>query len=148
MNLEQLKKRFVQWLMLKFGPTDEELIMQFVVNTATLELLKSQVIELAPIQGCCGHFLLAGNCLPVVTYRVFEKSIMEFIQVRVEVGKPNVMRFITTIDAIGTGDPARHGEEVECKDVYKEPFLKLIRHLYYYFPYRNSFERPSPALKG
>src|SRR5690349_4987970 len=105
MHLQNLRKRFVLWLMYKFGPSDEELVRALILNTCTIELLKNQHIELAPIQGCCGTFQLSGNGLPVVTYLVFEKKIMEFIKVRVEIRKPDVMQFYTTIDARGTEDP-------------------------------------------
>lgn len=116
-------------------PSDEDLVTSLIYNTASLELTKGECIELAPIKGCCGPFKLYGNALPVFEYNVFEKEMMEFIKVRVEVSKPGRIHFLTSIDSINTSDPVRHGEEVETKEKYKEPFNKLAWSLFQYFPY-------------
>lgn len=116
-------------------PDAEEIVRSLVMNTAALELAKTDHVELAPIQGTCGPILLSGNSLPVFEYRVFEKKIMEFIKVRVEVARPEQIRFLCTIDSEGTNDPIAHGQEVECKDVYQAPFKKLSLSLFNYFPY-------------
>lgn len=116
-------------------PDAEEIVRSLVMNTAALELVKGDHIELAPIQGTCGPILLSGNSLPVFEYRVFEKKLMEFIKVRVEVARPDQIRFFCTIDSEGTNDPIAHGQEVECKDVYQAPFKKLALSLFNYFPY-------------
>lgn len=116
-------------------PDKDELVRSLVMNTAALELTKGQHIELAPIRGTCGAFTLTGNSLPVFTYRVFEKQLMEFIKVVVEVARPGQIRFLCTIDSEGTQDPVNHGKEVECRDAYKTPFNRLARSLFTYFPY-------------
>lgn len=114
-------------------PYPEEIVLSLVLNTASLELRKGKFIELAPVKGCCGPFRLEGNSLPVFTYRVFEKKIMEFIQVRVEVSRPDRIEYTSTIDS-GTA-PERHGEVVETTDKYKIPFEVLSLHLFRFFPY-------------
>ncbi len=117
------------------APTKEELILALTINTASLELAKGEYIELARCRpGQCGPFKLSGNSLPVFEYVMFEKKIMEFINVRVEVSKkPYRIQYICTI-ASNTA-PELHGKEVEAKERYKEPFEYLIRHLFRYFPY-------------
>ncbi len=110
----------------------EEIVLQLTLNTASLALDKHEHRLLAPIRGTCGPFQLSGNSLPVFHYTVFEKSIMEFIRVRVEVSKPDRIQYFSTIES--TSAPELHGNEVETKEKYKEPFIKLARHLHDYFP--------------
>lgn len=128
-------RKVVDTLAIFAEPDAEEIVRSLVMNTAALELVKGDHIELAPIQGTCGPILLSGNSLPVFEYRVFEKKLMEFIKVRVEVARPDQIRFFCTIDSEGTNDPIAHGQEVECKDVYQAPFKKLALSLFNYFPY-------------
>lgn len=117
------------------APERDEIVKSLVIHTASLELLKEEFIELAPMSGTTGTIRLSGNSLPVFEYRVFEKAMMEFIKVRVEIARPQSIRFICTIDSEGTQDPARHGEEVPCLPKYEAPFHKLSIHLFNYFPY-------------
>lgn len=114
-------------------PFPDELVMKLILHTASLELKKDEYVELYPIRGCCGPFRLYGNSLPVFKYRVFEKEIMEFIEMRVEISKPDRIRFFSQIDS--TTAPDLHGKLVETKEKYKEPFNQLSQHLYRYFPY-------------
>ncbi len=114
-------------------PPIEMLVAQTIFNTASLELTKDEYIELAPIRGTCGTFKLSGTSLPVFEYKVFEKKVMEFIHVRVEMSSPDRIEFKATIDS--TTAPERHGEEVECVSAYKRPFDMLILQLFKYFPY-------------
>src|SRR4051812_41858492 len=92
-----------------------ELILALTLQTAALELAKHEFIELAPLPGVIGPFRLSGNSLPVFEYRVFDPRkkpfMMEFVKVRVEVSKPERIHYIATIDAEGSQDPKRHGEE-------------------------------------
>lgn len=131
-------KKFVLWLiewLSKWVQGDQELmVVHLVVNTAQIALGKGEWIEFAPIKGTCGNISLSGNSLPVFSYRVFEKSLMEFILVKVEVSLPDRIQYKATIDSIKTSDPKRHGEEVTIKDAYKQPFLTLAWHLFRYFP--------------
>lgn len=116
-------------------PFDDELVLALTLYTNSLELPRGVAIELAPVKGMCGPFKLSGNSLPVFEYTVFEKSIMEFILIRVEISKPDRIDFRATIQSKDTLDSKRHGEEVECKERYQEPFCFLAWHLYQYFPY-------------
>jgi hypothetical protein len=113
-------------------PSLEEIVLSLVLNTAALGLQKNQYVELAPIKGTCGNFKLSGNSLPNFVYTVFEKKIMEFIEVRVEVSRPDRIQFTSKIKST---DEKQHGKEVETIEKYKEPFYKLANHLYRYFPY-------------
>lgn len=120
----------------KLEPETEELVLSLVLNTASLELKKGEYVELAPVKGCCGPFRLMGNSLPLFEYRVFEKKIMEFIHVRVEVSRPARIHFVSSIES--NTAPERQGEIVEMMPKYKEPFEKLAQHLFRYFPYYKS----------
>ncbi len=134
MRLKNLAIKFLNYMNNEVPlPPQEETVFMLIHRTASLELSKGEYVELAGIRGCCGPFKLSGNSLPVFEYTVFEKSIMEFIKVRVEVSKPNRIEFIATIDS--TTAPERHGEKVEVKDKYKEPFEILVGHLVKYFPF-------------
>lgn len=68
---------------------------------------------------------------------------MEFVKIRVEISKPDRIHFQAIIDADKTSDPKRHGELVDLKQAYKEPFEKLLVHLFYYFPF---FRKKENAL--
>lgn len=117
------------------GPEKDEIVKSLIMHTNSLELVKGQYFELAPVKGTCGVILLSGNSLPVFQYTMFEKELMEFIRVRVEVSPPHRIQFVCQIDSEGTEDPKDHGKLVECKDKYQAPFHKLALHLFNYFPY-------------
>jgi hypothetical protein len=102
------------------------------MHVSCLELAIGEIVELAPLKGLCSPFELSGNGLPVFEYVMFEKSIMEFVRVRVEVSRPERIQFRTTISS--TTAPERHGEVIETVARYKAPFHLLARHLYRYFP--------------
>jgi hypothetical protein len=132
-KLKKLIRRVIAYLSKYDQPYPEELVLALILNTAQLALQKNEYVEFAAIKGTCGAFKLTGNSLPRFTYFVFEKRIMEFIEVRVEVAKPGRISFTSTISS--TSAPERHGEEVETKEKYKEPFMKLATYLFYYFPF-------------
>jgi hypothetical protein len=135
MILDHIKRKlraFAEWLLFKCPQNQLEIVLSLVLNTASLELKPWDSVELAPIKGCCGPFKLYGNSLPVITYRVFEKAIMEFILVRVEIARPDRITYLAKIDSVTA--PERHGESVEVKPKYKEPFQKLALQLFRYFP--------------
>lgn len=131
MRFEWFKKLWVK------KPDLEEICFKLVMNTAGLEIPKGHYIDLAPCYpGQCGGFRLTGNSNPVFEYLMFEKKLMEFILIRVEVSrKPPRIHYIATIESKHTADPVNHGKEVELKDVYRAPFEKLAGHLCDYFPY-------------
>lgn len=136
MILDHIKRKlrgFAEWLLLKAKPHRYEMVLVLVLNTASLEIPHGEYIELAPIKGTCGPFRLSGNSLPVFEYRVFEKALMEFIAIRVEVARPDRISFLATIDS--TTAPELHGQPILVKERYKEPFYQLVQHLYRYFPY-------------
>ncbi len=136
-----LKAKIQGWLYKWIEPSQELLVLSLTLNAARLALGKGEFIALAPIKGCCGPFRLSGNSLPVFDYRVFDKGMMEFVAVRVEVSKPDRIEFLATIDSIKTSDPKRHGEVVSVTDKYKAPFNLLAGHLFRYFPlYREVIE--------
>lgn len=125
-KLRQFQKR-------KEETPQDMLVSSLVLHTANLELLKNEYVELAPMKGCCGPFKLSGASLPVFEYTVFEKEIMEFVKVRVEISKPNRIEYVATIDSVTA--PKRHGELLPMKDKYKQPFQNLAASLYDYFPF-------------
>jgi hypothetical protein len=111
---------------------NDEIVMNLVLHTAALALKKGQFVEFAPIQGSCGNIKLSGNSLPCFEYTVFDKAIMEFIRVRVEVAKPDRISFSCKIKPT---DEKYEGAQVETKAQYMEPFWKLATHLNRYFPF-------------
>jgi hypothetical protein len=144
--------RFMRWLGEKcisifdpwLRPDIAEVVFSIVYHTIALELARDEFVELAPINGTCGPFKLSGNGTPVISYVVFDGNlddraslvgrVMEFIQVRVEISKPDRIEYKAFIESKNTVDNARHGEEVLCKGKYKKPFEVLSRHLWRYFP--------------
>lgn len=125
-------KKLIAWLQGFVPITDEDLVRSLVLNTAALELERDHYVEFAPIQGTCGTFKCTGNSLPTFTYTVFEKKIMEFIEVRVEVARPDRIQFLARIKST---DKAQDGKDVEVTERYKAPFMKLAHQLYQYYPF-------------
>lgn len=116
-------------------PERDEIVLSLVLQTARMGMQKGEHVEFAPLPGCCGPFRLEGAFLPVFTYRVFEKKLMEFLKVTVEVSKPDRIHFTVAVDSKGTQDPVNHGMVVESKPEYEEPFHRLSLYLFDYFPY-------------
>ncbi len=124
------------WLVLKTGPRHDELVSYLIMHTASLALMKTEFVEFAPLCGVCGVIKLSGNSLPVFEYLIFDKKApMEFIKIRVEVAKPDRIKFISQIQST---DPQFDGKFVETKEWFKEPFNQLLHHLYCYFPFTRS----------
>jgi hypothetical protein len=134
MNLffKQMLRRIVAFLSQYDRPYNDEIVLSLILNTAQLALMKNEYVEFAPLRGVCGTFKLTGNALPCFLYTVFEKKLMEFIEVRVEISKPDRIQFFSKI--VST-DPAFNGKEVETKEKYKEPFNQLALYLHTYFPF-------------
>ncbi len=130
--IRKLARRFRDFLDRHSYPFKDELVLRLVLHTSSLEMAPTEFREFAPLPGCCGPFKLSGSSLPVFQYIVFEKSIMEFIDVRVEVSRPERIEYSATINS--TTAPERHGETVKVKEIYKDPFIVLSRHLFRYFP--------------
>ncbi len=128
-------RSFENWLDRYSAPKADELVLSLVLNTSSLELVKNEFVEFAPIKGCCGPFKLYGNSLPVFEYTVFHQPIMEFVKIRVEVARPDRISFHAAVESKGTLDSARHGEEIAVIDRFKAPFNRLALNLFYYFPY-------------
>lgn len=126
-------RRFQYWLDRFTQPYADEIVSHLIRNVAWLELAKGERMEFAPLKGCCSVFYVSGTCLPVFEYNVFEKKIMEFIHIRVEISKPDRINFIATIESDTA--PERNGEIVKVEDKYKAPFIQLAQHLFRYFPY-------------
>lgn len=122
-----------------------DLVMKLVLGTASLRLEKDEYVELAPIMpGQCSAFKLSGCGLPVFEYMMFEKSIMEFINVRVEISKPARIETIVKIvaKAESSTTPERNGEIIPTTVRHKEPFIKLSKQLYQYFsPYASNAKK-------
>jgi hypothetical protein len=115
------------------APSKEEIIDSLVAGTSALELKQGEFVELAPLPGCNGPFVLSGNSLPVFEYTVFEKRIMEFVRVKVELSRPSRIQFTSTIQS--TTAPERHGESIPMRHPYRQPFDRLSLHLFSYFPH-------------
>lgn len=110
----------------------EDVVLSLVLNCSALALEKGQYVEFAPIKGTCGNFRLSGNSLPTFIYTVFEKKLMEFVEVRVEISKPDRIEFFSEIRST---DKTTDGRELETKEKYKEPFWRLTNNLMAYFPF-------------
>jgi hypothetical protein len=131
--LMQYKGRDISTIALLADPiTDDEMVRALVVGTAGLELKKGEYAYSAPIAGTFGPISITGNSLPVFSYLVFEKELMEFVSVTVELALPNTVRYVATINS--TTAPDKHGQEIICKEEYKKPFQELAKHFFNYFP--------------
>ncbi len=148
--LKGLGRKIIAWLQPRCIPYLDEIVTGLILNTASLELKRDEFAEFAAVKGMYGPFRLWGNSLPVITYTVFEKELMEFVKVRVQIAKPSTIRFEASIDS--TTAPERHGEGIECKEAYKKPFWSLSIYLINYFPYCRSDQRFRPdkprVIKG
>jgi hypothetical protein len=122
---------FLNWLSRKRAPTQEAIVRQIILGTAALELPKGEYVYFAPIQGTCGAFALTGNSMPLFKYTVFEKALMEFIEVQVTLCKPDMISFSSRIKS---EDKNADGKVVDTKEKYKEPFNELALNLHNYFP--------------
>jgi hypothetical protein len=120
------------------SPPRHQLVMNMVMRVASLELAPLEEKLLAPLKGIYGPFHVSGNCLPVFTYLVFDKSKMEFVDIRVEISRPDRIQFIATVHS---SDPLFHGKLAEVCDAYEAPFWALATHLYLYFPLVHDPER-------
>lgn len=130
--MKDFLRRVIAYLSQYTRASDEELVLALVLNTAQLALKKDEYVEFAAIKGTCGTFKLSGNSLPSFHYTVFEKKLMEFVEINVQVSRPNRITFSSRIKS---EDKVQDGKEVETKDKYKEPFLTLTQHLFNYFPF-------------
>jgi hypothetical protein len=138
-------RRLIAFLGRYDQPYPEEIVLALILNTSQLALKKGEYVEFAPLKGVCGPFKLSGNGLPVFTYTVFEKKIMEFIRVTVEISKPDKILFRSNVVREVRHPALDHyvwaterevlGEEVETKDRYKAPFNQLALYLFKYFPF-------------
>ncbi len=116
-------------------PDDTMLVTKLVMHCQNMALEKGQYVEFAPVPGMTSACKLTGNSLPVFEYRVFNKPMMEFILVRVEVARPDRISYFATVDSKYTQDPSAHGEEVAICADFMKPFEILAQHLYNYFPH-------------
>ena len=143
--MKEFLRKLISKLEYYTKPDDLDLVTHLIMHTASLELYKHEYAVLAPVKGCTGPIKLMGNSLPVFEYNVFDKSIMEFIKVRVELAKPDTIRFICTIDS--TTAPERHGEVRETTEAFKKPFYLLAYHIYRYFPLHTKHLKLKEAIK-
>lgn len=112
------------------APSQEFLVKQLVQGTANLELTNDQFVEFAPLE-TIGPFRLRGNSYPVFTYMLFEKEMMEFVEITVFLQLPNHIEFKAKIKSHTA--PLRNGEEIPMKKAYERPFNRLMDHLTTYF---------------
>lgn len=114
------------------APSKEELVKAFIAGTASLELLKSESVKLNALPGMFSHIEVSGNSLPVVKYQVFDKGLMEFILIRVELALPDRI----TYRAFYCDTFPEPKQETEVLPYYIEPFNILLLNLYNYWPLR------------
>lgn len=146
MTWKRLCRKLVTFFSRWTKPDKQELVTWFVAATANMELTKEQYVELAPLGKCHGPFRLAGNGTPTVRYICFERSIMEFIDVRVELSRPSRIEFICTISS--TTAPEKHGQVVQTTPEYEAPFWRLAEKIFNYFPFYLRADRVSPLRKA
>lgn len=146
--MRSLLRRIARYLVAKLErytwPDELALASMISMYCCTLELRMGEFVELAPVQGTCGHIQITGNANPVFSYVVFDKKLMDFIEVSVLVSKKNGFKFTSTVKAINKETEAK---QIETKDAYKEPFLVLSNHLFRYFPFARTsgFGAPVPG---
>lgn len=117
----------------RLSPPKEDLVRSIVLNTARMCLAPRHFVELAPVKGMIGcKIKLCGNSLPIFTYTVFHKPIMEFVKVTVEISAPSRIQFVSAIES---NDPKANGQVITTLPAFSEPFYILARHLHRYFPF-------------
>src|ERR1043165_7141436 len=117
------------------GVYDDEVISYLSLHTASLELPNHQYQVLAAVPGMVGRWVsVSGGALPVFTYLVFDKGMMEFIRVRVELSRPNRIQYLAQIAAPDAESNSSNGEAVTAVDAYRKPFRRLVKRLFRYYP--------------
>lgn len=136
--------RWIQKCLSRFtAPSQAELVFNLCVRVMSLELQSHEYVEFAPLKLIFGPFKIYGGGLPVCEYVMFDRNTMEFLKVKVEIGRPDKLTYRVQIESIRLEDSSRHGEIVPIKPEHRVPFETLIRHLYSYFPYhRTKEDRP------
>lgn len=123
---------------MRLPPSRQEIVAAIVAGTASLELAKGECRRLAPLKDLTyGYFKIEGNALPAFSYQVFDKPLMEFVQVIAHVGLPDRISFEATTEDLG---------EVTVKRAYEAPFHILSRHLHRYFPLLAEGKEPPREL--
>lgn len=84
-----------------------------------------------------GYFKIEGNALPAISYQVFDKPLMEFVQVIARPALPDKITFEAATEDLG---------DVRVKPEYEAPFHTLSRHLYSYFPLLPEGREPPRVL--
>ncbi len=131
----------------------EQQIAQICMNMAGLQLEKEEFISIVtpPGEGVVRGFGMRckGGLWPTFTYIVFDAQLMEFIEVTVEVSRPDTIRYLAKIICEHKSE-STHNKEVEIKEYYKAPFLKILKLFYFYFPLYNNFshEKNLPTEKN
>lgn len=130
---KKIKLYFARLALRLSAPSVAEMVRVIVSNTASLELVKDEVVKL-PVCGpeMFSHITLTGNSLPVFIYQVFNRKLMEFILVRVEISLPDRIHY----RAFLCDQFPIPKEETECLDYYRKPFELLLINLFNYWPLR------------
>lgn len=108
-----------------------QLITNLVLCCSSLGIPLGSRVAFAAVGGSCGSISLMGSTCPTFRYVVFDKKIMQFVEVFVEVSRPNRIEYICRT----FNDPEGPSQELEMKDQYKKPFLLLCSHISRYFPF-------------
>ena len=109
------------------GPSQREMVAKLIAGIAGLEILRDEFRTFAPLAGVHGPFRVEGNAKPTIHYTVFDKELMEFVEMRVSLALPDSINFEGKTEDLGVLET--------LKPEYKRPFIVLARLLYNYFPY-------------
>lgn len=140
--LNRLLRRLAEFLNRRSLPSQKELVGWLVFKTASLELEVGENAYLGGVAGVYGAIKLSGNSLPRFQYTVFDRKLMEFVQVTVEISLPDRVDFTSKIFDRETHT---HAREVETLEQYKKPFFTLGYQLFKYFPLVCMKELPTYA---
>lgn len=129
-------KKLVKWLLDKLTlwsiPDREDLVMHLISHVSFLAIPKQKCVYFSPVARMCGEICLSGNGLPVFEYTMFDKRIMNFVRVRVELSKPGRIHFSGQV--FKDPDPETDEMPVEMDSFYRDPFYLFASHLFRYFP--------------
>lgn len=129
--LNRLLRKLAEYLNKRTLPSHKELVGWIVFKTASLELKVGEYAYLGGVAGVYGVIRLTGNSLPIFSYTVFDKKLMEFVQVSAELSLPDRIEFTCKIFDRET---QTHETVVETKEQYTKPFFTLAYQLFKYFP--------------
>lgn len=117
----------------------EMAVLKLTISCASLQMTQDDWVEFSPLPGTCGVIKMRGSVNPTFQYTTFDRSIMCFVRVTVEVSKPAKINYFAQI--LSPEDANTEAVSVRVREEYKIPFQVLMNKLMAYFPFWKSDTR-------